>query len=150
MRLYFRFYVILISAFCLQSCVSTQAYWEKKIYQPKKRGVVYYSPRPYIFDSSAVSQRKQDAEMKMIHFCNPQKPVIVSERKAEEVIGTENKYHSYQNNPGPTYYNKKVVRKDGSSKTVSGLVSSPVGSSSGGSTSRNIVRNRVYLTFDCE
>ena len=152
MRLYFRFYVILAFAFLLQSCVSTQAYWKKKVYQPKKEAVLYYSPNPSLFNSSAVSRREQDAKMKMIHFCHPQEPVVFSERQAEEVIGTQ--YHSYQSDHGqPVYYEeaeKKVVRKNKSSKTVSGFISSPSSSSSGGGASQNIVRNRVYITFGCK
>ena len=134
----------------LSSCISTRAYWEKKDYQPAKGGIIYYNPTPNLFDSTAVDQRKQDAQMKMIQFCAPAKPNIVSERMAEEVIGQSTNYSSSHNTPSATYYSREETKKDGSTQKEQGLLSSPFSSSSGSSTSTNIVRNRVYIAFQCQ
>lgn len=144
------FFVNTLSLVFLSSCISTQAYWKKKDYQPIKGGVVYYNPNPSLFDETAVDQRKQDAEMKMIRFCNPQKPNIVSERLAEEITGQYTSYSSSQNNPSASYYSHERTKKDGSSYKKSGYYSFPWSSSSGSATSTNLVRNRIYITFQCE
>jgi len=135
--------------FFLSSCISTRAYWERKDYQPQKGGVLYYNSQPALFDKTAVDQRKQDAQMKMISFCDPEKPNLLSERKAEEVIGQSTSYSSSHNNPSTNYYSRETYKRDGSAQKEKAFVSSPFSYSSGSSRSTNIVRKRVYITFEC-
>ena len=146
----FKNLLFILVLFFLSSCISTQAYWEKKNYQPTKGGIVYYNPKPSFFDKTAVDQRKQDAQMKMISFCDPAKPNIVSERMTEEVVGQSTNYSSSHNTPSATYYSREKTKKDGSTQKEKGFFSSPFSSSSGSSTSTNIVRNRVYIAFQCQ
>ena len=131
------------------SCVSAQAYWLNKEYQPKKRGIVYYDPSPNLFDSTAVQQRRQSARMKMRSFCNPKKAKIVSERKAEEVIGRQTFFSSHEDNPNPNYY-ESVKATDKFYEKSERVFSQPVLSSSGTQTEQNLVRERIYIQFTCE
>lgn len=144
------FLTLLFITWVCSSCISTQSYWERKDYQPTKGGIVYYDPQPSFFDKTALDQRKQDAQMKMKIFCEPKKPMLVSERKAEEVIGQSTNYSSSQNNSGTNYYREKRQTEEGATKEVETFFSNPLSYSSGSSTSTNIVRNRVYITFECQ
>jgi len=139
-----------INMFFLSSCISTQAYWEKKDYQPVKSGIVFYDQTPSLFDKTAVDQRLQDAKNKMMQFCNPEKPSIVSEQLAEKVIGQYTDYSSSHHNPSSGWYSRKSSEKDGSTRKESYFYSSPVSFSSGQATSINITQNRVYITFQCQ
>ena len=140
---------LLFFAVFFQSCVSTQAHWQKKVYQPQKQGVVYYDPRPNLFDKSAVQQREQDAKMKMQFFCDPQTAKIVSERKAEEVIGRQTYFSSHEDNPNPTYH-ESVTANERFYKKSAQMISQSIISSSGSQTEQNIVRERIYITFTCK
>ena len=131
------------------SCVSTQAYWQNKEYQPKKQGVVYYDPSPNLFDSTAVQQRKRDAKMKMRSFCAPNKAKIVSEKKAEEVIGRQTYFSSHEDNPNPNYH-ESVKETEGFYEKSAHMFSQSVLSSSGTQTEQNLVRERIYIKFTCE
>ena len=140
---------LLFFALIFQSCVSTQAHWQKKEYQPKKRGVVYYNPRPSLFDSSAVQQRKQDAQMKMRAFCDSKTVKIISERKAEEVIGRQTYFSSQEDNPSPIYRESVTANKNFYNKSAQ-MVSQSILSSSGSQTEQDLIRERIYITFACE
>ncbi|MDE0091821.1 MAG: hypothetical protein OXN83_00880 [Oligoflexia bacterium] len=137
--------------FCLffQSCVSTQAHWQKKVYQPQKRGVIYYDPRPNLYDSSAVQQRRQSAKMKMRSFCEPEKAKIVSEEKEEEVIGRQTYFSSQEDNPSPTYRETVKANNKFYEKSAQ-MFSSSFLSSSGTQTEQDLVRERIYIIFTCE
>ena len=148
-KLIIKMTALLFFAFIFQSCVSTQAHWQKKVYQPQKQGVVYYDPRPNLFDKNAVQQRIQDAKMKMGLFCDPKKAKIVSERKAEEVIGRQTHFSSHEDNPNPSYY-ESVTANDRFYKKSAQMLSQSILSSSGSQTEQNIVRERIYVTFTCE
>lgn len=139
-----------ISMFFLSSCISTQAYWRKKDYQPVKGGIVYYNPTPSIFDDTAVDRRRQDAENKMMQFCDPKKPSLVSERLAEEVIGQSTNYSSSYHSPHSDWHSWKSSEKDGSTREESYFYSSPFSFSDGSMYSTNITRNRLYITFQCQ
>jgi len=102
--------------------VNTQAYWLKKNYKPKKGGVVYYSQNYHFFDSSAIVKRKHDATSKMINFCSPEKPVILSQSHKEKVVGTETNYRS-------SFFNSTLNST---------------------SITNNVVRNLMYINFECE
>ena len=144
--------LLFLITFCvlfLSSCISTQSHWEKKNYKPQKGGVVYYNPKPNIFDSTAVDKRQQDAKMKMISFCDPSKPEVVSEKLEEKVVGQSTNYSSNQKNPTSSYYSRETSKKDGTTQKERGYRSSPYSYSSGSSTSTNIIQNRVYITFQC-
>ena len=147
------FYLKLVGGLCFllvfQSCVSTKAYWKKKEYQPKKFAVIYYNPKPNLFDKTAVQQRVQDAKMKMRSFCDPQKVKIISERNAEEVIGRETYFNSYEDNPNPSYQENVKSDKNFYKKSVQ-MLSKPTLSSSGSQVEQDIVRERVYIKFTCE
>ena len=132
-----------------QSCVSTQAYWQKKEYQPKKRAVVYYSPKPSFFNETAVQQRKQDAQRKMHSFCSPKKPQVISEKRAEEVIGRQTHFDSREDNPNPSYYENVKGNKNFYEKSAQ-MISQSFLSSSGSQIEQDIIRKRVYITFSCE
>ncbi|MCZ0932185.1 MAG: hypothetical protein OXJ52_03420 [Oligoflexia bacterium] len=140
---------LLFIVFIFQSCVSTQAHWQKKLYQPQKQGVVYYDPRPNLFDSSAVQQRKQNAKIKMHSFCDPKKVKIISEQKAEEVIGRQTHFSSHEDNPNPTY-RESVTANDRFYEKSAQMISQSILSSSGSQTEQDIVRERIYITFTCE
>ena len=135
--------------FLFQACVSTQAYWQKKEYQPKKIAVVYYSPKPSFFDKTAVQQRVQDAKRKMRSFCGSQKVKIISERKAEEVIGRQTHFNSMEDNPNPSYYESVKANEQFYEKSAQ-MFSKSVLSSSGSQVEQNIIRERIYITFTCE
>ena len=142
-------FLIACSVLFLSSCISTQARWEKKNYQPQKGGVVYYNPKPNLFDPTVVEKRQQDAKMKMISFCDPSKPEVISEKVEEKVIGQSTNYSSNQTNPTSSYYSRETSKKDGTTQKESGYRSSPYSYSSGGSVSKDIIQNRVYITFQC-
>ena len=135
--------------FVFQSCVSTQAYWQKKEYQPEKRAVVYYDPRPSFFDKTAVQQRIQDAKMKMRSFCKNKKVKIISERKAEEVIGRQTHFNKTKDNPNPIYYESVNANKGIYQKSAQ-MFSQSLLSSSGSQVEEDIIRERIYITFTCE
>ena len=140
---------LLCFLFLFQACVSTQAHWKKKLYQPEKLAVVYYDPRPSIFDKTAVQQRVQDAQMKMRSFCNPKKVKIISERKAEEVIGRQTHFNSTEDNPNSNYY-ENVKANERFYKKSAQMVSQSVLSSSGSQIEQDIIRERIYIKFTCE
>ena len=140
---------LLLFSAIFSSCISTQAHWQKKIYQPEKQGVVYYDPRPNFFDKSAVQQRKQDAKMKMRSFCDPKREKIISEKKAEEVIGRHTYFSSHKDNPNPTYQ-ESVTANERLYKKSAQVISQSILSSSGSQTEEDIIRERIYITFICE
>ena len=151
--MFFKYFLkILILSFFIfifQSCVSTQAHWQKKVYKPSKQGIVFYNSNPSLFDSSALQKRRQDAKMKMISFCSPKKSVIVSERKAEEIIGRQTYFNSHQDNPNPSYY-KNVEENEKFYKKSVAIASQAILSSSGSQTEQDLVRERIYIKFACE
>ena len=139
--------------FILQGCVSTSAFWQDKSYKPEKKGTIFYSPVPNLFDGEVVQKRRMDAKMKMADFCSPQKPVIVSEKNKEEVTGHRTDYSSRRDNPNPSYYKESQTYADKGSFVSSSSASQTVKSSlhsSASQTTSAIVRKRVYIDFVCQ
>ena len=97
-------FLIACSVLFLSSCISTQAHWGKKTYQPQKGGVVYYDSKPHLLDPTVVEKRQQDAKMKMLSYCEPAKPKVVSEKVEEKVVG--------QSHNQTLAYSKNVTQKD--------------------------------------
>ena len=148
-NLFIKLIGLLFFSLIFQSCVSTQAHWQKKLYQPQKQGVIYYNPQPNLFDKSAVQQRRQDAKIKMRSFCAPKTVKIISEQKSEEVIGRQTHFSSHEDNPNPTY-RESVEASDRFYSKSAEMVSQSILSSSGTQTEQDIVRERIYIIFACE
>ena len=153
MKLFF-FFILSIWFFILSGCVSTSSYWQDKVHTPVKKGTLYYSPLPNLFDPEAVEKRRMDAEMKMNSFCRPQTPQIVSEKNKEEVTGYQTHSSSRRDNPLPQYQSKSYTSQSSGrshySKHSSSLVTNPSLHASETTTSTPITRKRVYIDFVCK
>ena len=146
-------FFIPVFLFLLQGCVSTSAIWKDKSYKPEKKGTIFYSSQPNLFDGEAVQKRRMDAKMKMADFCSPEKPTIVSEKNREEVTGHSTHYSSNRDNPNPSYHSRSETYADrGSyaSSSSSSQTSKPFLYSSGSQTTSAITRKRVYIDFVCK
>ena len=146
-------FLIPVFLFFLQGCVSTSAVWKDKKYKPVKKGTIFYSAQPNLFDGEAVQKRRMDAKMKMADFCSPEKPTIVSEKNKEEVTGHYTSYSSSRDNPNPSYYSKSKTYADRGSYVSSSSTSQATKSllhSSGSQTTSAITRKRVYIDFVCQ
>ena len=88
-------FIASISLILISSCVTPQAVFQSRIYQPQKKGIIKYSLNPLLFQPDAGQQRRQSAKMQMKEFCETKQPKIISEERVEQTAG----YHtrsSYQ------------------------------------------------------
>ena len=148
------FFSLFIWFLILSGCVSTSSYWKDKIHTPVKKGTLYYSPAPDLFDRTVVEKRRMDAEMKMNNFCHPQNPQIVSEKNTEEVTGYRTQHSSKRDNPLPYYQSERAESRSSGwshhSKRSSQVLANPSLYARETTTSKPITRKRVYIEFICK
>ena len=138
-------------AFVLSACVTPRAEFQTKVYQPKKKGTIRYSLRPLLFQSDAVGQRRMDAQSKMENFCQPEKPVIVSERKQEKEVGYYSRSsHSGTGHSGTSYHNYSTGAPIVRPNVTTGAVNthSHVGGSSSTYSAPDIIHYNI-VNFEC-
>ena len=84
-------FIAFISLILISSCVTPQAVFQSKVYQPQKKGIIRYSLNPLLFQPDAIQQRRRSAKIKMKEFCETKEPKVISEERVEQTAG----YHTH-------------------------------------------------------